>query len=127
LIYRTDSSLKGISQVTFSANGKYLAVPQNAGFSLLEAATGEDLGFVDAGTSSGAALSFHPDGRRIGYCSGNTWGVWDIVEARKISSGVVTEFIGEELLGWVGNDLLLTTAGNLLDTKSEMLFWFYYV
>lgn len=127
LIYRTDSSLKGISQVTFSANGKYLAVPQNGGFSLLEAATGEDLGFVDAGTSSGAALSFHPDGRRIGYCSGNTWGVWDIVEARKISSGVVTEFIGEELLGWVGNDLLLTTAGNLLDTKSEMLFWFYYV
>ena len=127
LIYRTDKSLKGISQVTISANGKYLAVPQSGGFSLLEAATGEDLGFVDAGTSSGAALSFHPDGRRIGYCSGNTWGVWDIVEARKISSGVVTEFLGEELVGWVGNDLLLTTAGNLLDTKSEMLFWFYYV
>ena len=127
LIYRTDKSLIGLSQVTFSANGKWLAVPQQDGFSLLEAATGEDVGYVDAGTSPRAVLAFHPDGRRIGYCSGNTWGVWDIVEARKIASGVVTEHLGDQLTGWLGSDLLLTDLGNLLDTKSEMLFWSYYV
>lgn len=127
LIYRTDKSIIGLSQVTFSGNGKWLAVPQQDGFNLLEAATGEDVGYVDAGTSPRAVLSFHPDGRRIGFCSGNTWGVWDIVETRKIASGVVTEHLGDQLTGWVSSDLLLTDMGNLLDTKSEMLFWSYYV
>lgn len=128
LIYRTENNaLGGLTGLAFSGSGKWLAVPQQGGFSLLESATGEDLGYVDTGTSTRAGLTFHPDGRRIGYCSGNTWGVWDIVDAKKIASGVVTEHLGEIVTGWVGNDWLLTDSGNLMDTKSEMLLWSYYI
>ncbi len=127
LIYRTeDNSVSGISGVAFSGNGKWLAIPQQGGFNLIESANGEDRGYVDAGAPTSVGLAFHPDGRRIGYCSGNSWGVWDIVGAKKAAAGIVTEHLGEKLTGWVGNDLLLTDAGNLIDTRSEMLLWFYY-
>lgn len=128
LIYRTESNtIHGVGGVAFSANGKWVAVPQQGGFSLIESATGEDRGYVETGSLTSAGLSFHPDGHRIGFSSGNTWGVWDIVEAKKIASGVVTEHIGERITGWVGGDLLLAESGNLIDTKSEMLLWNYYV
>lgn len=53
--------------------------------------------------------------------------MWDIVDAKKIASGVVTEHLGEIVTGWVGNDWLLTDSGNLIDTKSEMLLWNYHI
>lgn len=128
LIYRTeDNSVGGLTDLGFSGTGKWIAVPQPGGFSLLEASTGEDRGFVDNGSFTSSGVAFHADGRRIGFCSGNTWGVWDIVEAKKVASGVVTESLGEKVTGWVGGDLLLTDSGNLMDTKSEMLLWNYYV
>ncbi len=127
LIYRTEDNALSLHRgVAYSGTGKWLAVPQQGGFSLIESATGEDRGFVETGSSLAPGLAFHSDGRRIGYCSGNSWGVWDIASAKKIVSGVVTEHLGDKLTGWVGNDLLLTDSGNLIDTKSEMLFWNYY-
>lgn len=44
-----------------------------------------------------------------------------------VSSGVVTEQLGNRPAGWVENHLLLTESGNLLDTQSQMLVWFYYM
>lgn len=128
LIYRTENNAM-FSQggIAFSGTGKWLIAPQQGGFNLLEAATGEDRGYVETGLLASAGLAFNPDGRRIGYTSGNSWGVWDIVDAKKSSSGVVTEHIGDRLTGWVGKDWLLTDSGNLIDTQSEMLLWFYYV
>lgn len=128
LIYRTENNtVGGQSLAAFSGTGKWLAVPQAGGFSLLEATTGEDRGYVDTGALTSTGLAFHSDGRRIGYCSGNSWGVWDVVEAKNVASGVVTESLGGKITGWVGSDWILTDAGNLIDTKSEMLLWYYYV
>ncbi len=128
LVYRTDSNtIGGPAGVVFSGSGKWLAVPQQGGFSLVEAATGEDRGYVETGGLTHLGLAFHADGRRVGYSSGNSWGVWDIVEAKQTAVGVVTENLGGKITGWVGSDWLLTDSGNLLDTKSEMLLWNYYV
>ncbi|MDX1924900.1 MAG: SHD1 domain-containing protein [Pirellulaceae bacterium] len=128
LIYRTESNaISGANGIAFSGSGKWLAISQSGGFNLLEASTGEDRGYVEAIDLSKAGLAFHADGRRVAYISGNTWGVWDIVQAKKLASGVVTENLGDKITGWVGNYWFLTDSGYLMDTQSEMLLWSYYV
>lgn len=127
LLYRTEgNTVTGAAGVTLSGSGKWLAIPQQDGFTLLESATGEDRGYVQTGTSTQPGVAFHPDGRHIAYCSSNMWGVWDIVEAKIQVSGIVTEHLGDKLTGWVSNDWFLTELGNVIDTKSQMLVWSYY-
>lgn len=112
--------------IAFSPSARSMAVSQAGGFNLVDPLSGQDHGYVDTQTGGAPGISFHPDGRRLAYCDSNTWGVWDCQEARLLFSGVVTEQLGNRPLGWVDNELLLTESGNLLDTQSQMLVWFYY-
>jgi hypothetical protein len=127
LIYRAEpSTVTSSSTITLSGTGKWLALPQTNGFSLLNAATGEDLGFVETNSPTAPGVAFRHDGRRIAFCSSNSWGVWDIESANTLVSGITTEHLGDKLTGWIGNDLFLTESGNVIDTKMQMLVWHYY-
>ncbi len=127
LLYRTeDNIVNSPAGVAFSANRKWVAVPQQNGFSLLDTAKGADRGYIDAETGLKPGVVFHPDGRRIAYCANNTWGVWDIVDVKKTVSGIVTEHLGDKLTGWIGSDWFITDSGRVIDTRSQMLVWVYY-
>lgn len=114
------------SPIAFSPHAKTIAIPQAGGFNLLDSASGQDRGFVDTGDATAPGIVFHPDGRRLAFCASNAWGVWDAVAAKKLLSGIVTEHLGNRPIGWIDGDLFITDSGNLIDTKSQMLLWYYY-
>ncbi len=125
LLYRTEDRAAS-APIAFSPNARWVCIPQAGGFNLIDPLTGRDQGYVDCQTGGAPGVLFHPDGRRLAYCESNSWGVWDCHEARSVTSGIVTEQLGNRPLGWVNNHLLLTDSGNLLDTESQMLVWLYY-
>lgn len=125
LLYCTEDRA-ATAPVAFSPHARWMAISQAGGFNLVDPLTGQDHGYVDTQTGGAPGVLFHPDGRRLAYCESNTWGVWDCQEARMVFSAVVTEHLGNRPTGWVDNHLLLTDSGNLLDSQSQMLVWFYY-
>lgn len=125
VLYRSEDNAI-TSPIAFSANAKTVAIPQTGGFNLLDTASGQDRGFVETGDATAPGVAFNPDGRRLAYCASNAWGVWDAVEAKKLLSSIVTEHLGNRPIGWIDGDLFLTDSGNLVDTKSQMLLWYYY-
>lgn len=126
ILYRIPIGYTGEPQcLRFSGSGKWMVVADRHAFHLFEALTGEPVGTVPLQHCSLPGLCFHPDGRRIGFCSGRDWGVWDIVDARMLAEHVSARTLGNEILGWLGQDCFFTSEGVLFDSAMSTNLWSY--
>jgi hypothetical protein len=109
----------------FSGSGKWMAIPHNKGFVLLESATGEILGRVPTTNMFEPGLAFHPDGRRIACCYLEHWAIWDIVECGFVAGGDAIGPMSLSTINWLANDIFLGDMGSLFDTRSRVSLWHY--
>lgn len=126
ILYRIPTGYTGEPQcLSFSGSGKWMVIADSHAFHLLEALTGEPVGTVPLRHCSLPGLCFHPDGRRIGFCAGRDWGVWDIVDARMLAENVSARTLGNAILGWLGQDCFFTSEGVLFDSAMSTNLWSY--
>ncbi|WP_164101291.1 SHD1 domain-containing protein [Candidatus Laterigemmans baculatus] len=109
----------------FSANQRYMAVPQPSYVAIVETATGEVLARVPTqpGHMSGAA--FDASGRLLAICFSNQYLVWDCVEERIVHQATTTAHLGSHPVHWLSPKMLLCSSGDVIDLELGMSVWKY--
>ncbi|MCA9133712.1 MAG: hypothetical protein KDA45_11180 [Planctomycetales bacterium] len=125
LQYRIERLAAG-AKLECSATGRYLAVPHSGGCRLVDTSQGELLGnYTFPGTLT-PQVKFSPEGKRLAIAAGNQLLVWDISSSQIVFEQTTVDPHGE-LLGWVGDNYLLTQLSGLIDLELGMPVWKYYL
>ena len=110
---------------SLSPGGRFLAIPDGSGVTLINALDGQSLGHIPIDGPVTPCVSFHPDGNRLALCSDNQLVVFDLQSGRSEQEVTLAEHIAGTPIGWVGENLLVSQGGSLIDTELGLVVWNY--
>ncbi|MHB8972934.1 MAG: SHD1 domain-containing protein [Pirellulaceae bacterium] len=110
---------------SLSPGGRLLAIPNGSGVTVINALDGQSLGHIPSDGPVAPSVSFHPDGKRLALCSDNRLVVFDLQSGQPEQEVTLAGLVAGAPLGWVGEHLLLSQDGSLIDTEMGMVVWHY--
>ena len=121
-IERTRASAK----IQLSGTGRYLAIPCSAGCRIVDLTKGELMGKIPFPRSLTPQVRFSPDGSKLAMTAGSQFRVYDFTKGNIVGEATLGQSTGS-LLGWIGNEYLLTQLSGLIDIQLGLTVWRYYL